>query len=694
MLSPQKVLSALIGALLPLSNLLANPTGNPSLSTPVTEIDLSKKTLHLDEIVVIGKSADLLELASSASFGVANRTDLLARPVTRRGELLESIPGVVVTQHAGGGKANQYFLRGFNLDHGTDFLVSIDGMPINLRTHAHGQGYADLNGLIPELVERIDYRKGTYFAENGDLSSAGSAHFRLFDVLPKGFATMEVGQYGHLRSAAGHTFTLNDQPNSPKLTLAGEYHYYEGPWELPEYFNRYNAFARYFQGDSSNHLLLTFMSYRGRWQSSDQVPLSLVTNGSLNRFGNLDPSNGGDSERHSLQFHLHHEGTHGVTTINAYAVRYGLNLFSNFTYALDDSINGDQFEQSEKRWILGGDITHTLQNLNFLGKESSLSLGFQTRTDLIDDIGLYKTLTRHRLSTTNLNDVRQLDFGIFAEHTVNWFPWLRTITGLRGDLFTFDTASVSQRNAGIVSPKLTAILGPFKKTEFYANFGTGFHSNDARGVTVALESADPLVRTIGGELGVRSQFIPRVTSSLALWHLRSASELVYIGDTGTNKAGPASHRHGLELSTYWKPCDFLTIDAEWSMTLSRLRNNPAGSFIPNSVPWMLSGGFVAGAQGDSPGWFAGTRVRSFGKRPLSEDGSVRGRPMCSINTNLGYRTRSWEFVIDCLNLLDRKDRDIEYFYESQTKNETAPSERIHFHPVEPRVFRFRVTHRW
>ncbi len=680
---------------LPLSHLLANPTQNPSLTTPVTEVELAKRPVRLDEIVVVGKSADLLEQASSASFGIASSADLLARPTLRRSEILESIPGVVVTQHAGGGKATQYFLRGFNLDHGTDFLISIDGMPVNMRTHAHGQGYADLNGLIPELVERIDYRKGTYFAENGDLSSAGSAHFRLFDALPKGFASVEAGQYGYARVVAGDTFSVGKDGDSGKLTLAGEYNYYEGPWQLPEYFNRSNAFARYFKGDEQNHLLLTFMSYRGRWQSSDQIPLDLVRNGTLNRFGNLDPSNGGNSERQSLQLHIHREGTNSITTVNAYAVRYGLNLFSNFTYALDNDTDGDQFEQSEKRWIIGGDIAHTLQNLTFAGKEASLTLGVQTRTDLIDGIGLYSTANRRRLSTTSLNDVTQFSIGVYGEHTVTWTPWLRTISGVRADGFTFDASSgAGQRNSGIVSPKFTAIVGPFHKTEFYANFGTGFHSNDARGVTAQADPAHPLVRAIGGELGVRTQYIPNVTTSLALWHLRSDSELIYVGDAGTNEAGPGSSRHGIELSTYWKPCDFLSVDAEWSLTTSKLRDNPGGSQVTNSVPWMLSGGFVAGAQGDRPGWFAGTRVRAFGRRPLTEDGSVRGRPTCGVNANVGYRLGSWEFVVDCLNVLGRDDHDIEYFYESRTKAEADATERTHFHPVEPRMFRLRVTHKW
>jgi hypothetical protein len=684
-------------AALPVASAFANPNANPSLSTPVTEVELGKRPVRLDEIVVVGKSSDLLEQASSASFGIASSADLLARPVLRRSEILESIPGVVVTQHAGGGKATQYFLRGFNLDHGTDFLISIDGMPINMRTHAHGQGYADLNGLIPELVERIDYRKGTYFAENGDLSSAGSAHFRLFDSLPKNFASMELGQYGYGRVVAGNTFAVGKDPDAGKLTLAGEYNYYEGPWTLPEYFNRSNAFARYFKGDEQNHLLLTLMSYRGRWQSSDQIPLDLVQTGTLNRFGNLDPSNGGESERHSLQLHIHREEANSITTLNAYAVKYGLNLFSNFTYALDvdETSPSDQFEQSEQRWILGGDIAHTLQNLTFLGKESSLTLGVQTRTDLIDDIGLYKTVNRSRTKTQSLNDVTQFSIGIYAEHTVSWTKWLRTIAGIRADEFTFNTSTGNgQQSAGILNPKFTAIIGPFNKTELYTNFGTGFHSNDARGVTAQSDPAHPLVRAMGGEVGIRTQYIPNVTTSLALWYLRSDSELIYVGDAGTNEAGPGSRRHGIELSTYWKPCDFLSVDAEWSVTTSKLRDNPAGSEVTNSVPWMLSGGFVAGAQGDRPGWFAGTRVRAFGRRPLTEDGTVRGRPTCGVNANVGYRVKAWEFVLDCLNVLDRNDHDIEYFYESRTKTELKGTERTHFHPVEPRMFRFRITHKW
>ena len=229
---------------------------------------LAQEVAELPEVVITGKAENILGTAPSASKGQASAAEIAERPYLRRSEILETVPGVVTTQHAGGGKATQYFLRGFNLDHGTDFAISVDGMPINMRTHAHGQGYADLNGLMPELIERVDYVKGTFTARNGDLSTAGSADFKLWNELPKGFATAEYGEYNYSRFAVGDTFSLaSDQ----KLTLAGEYNHYEGPWDRSEDFTRWNGFARFFSGDDDNHFSLTAMAYRGKWSSSHQV---------------------------------------------------------------------------------------------------------------------------------------------------------------------------------------------------------------------------------------------------------------------------------------------------------------------------------------------------------------------------------------------------------------------------------------
>ena len=668
-------------------------TPQDKLDSPVKPPDAGEKVGYalLESVEVIGKRSNLLELATSASFGIASGQDMRSRPVTRRGEMLEFMPGMVVTQHAGGGKANQYFMRGFNLDHGTDFAVSIDSMPMNMRTHAHGQGYADINSLIPELVQSLHYTKGTYAARNGDLSSAGSADFNLYDYLPRGFATVEYGAYNYARTAAGHTLTLGDGENAGKLTLAGEYNYYEGPWDLPEYFNRANGFARYFKGTEEDHFSLTLMSYDGRWQSSDQVPLSNIQSGQIGRFGNLDPTNGGSSERHSLQLHAQTQDGENVTQVNLYGVYYALDLFSNF--------NGDQFEQSEHRSVLGGNVARTWNGLSLFGRESSFTLGLQTRTDIIRGIGLYDTLARQRTGTTRLDNVTQSDIGIFAENTVKWTPWFRTTTGLRADAFYFGNRNLSgdadksgDALRGIVSPKFSAIIGPFQKTEFYANIGTGYHSNDARGVADKAAPAAPLPRTVGAEFGVRSNAIPTLTTTATLWWLKSESELVYVGDAGSNEAGPGSSRHGIELNAYWTPCEFFSMDAEFSLSQARFTNSPGADYVPNNVPIMFSGGFVLGAQGDKTGWFSGTRLRTFGPRPLKEDNSVKSRPLCSLNTNVGYRGENWEAALECLNLLDRKDNDIEYFYPRSGRNDTD-AER-HIHPVEPRMLRARFTVHW
>jgi hypothetical protein len=663
---------------------------------------------QLEETVVTGKRSDLVGEATEATQGTASGVELRARPVLRRGELLEAVPGMVVTQHAGAGKANQYFLRGFNLDHGTDFAIWLDGMPVNMRTHSHGQGYADLNFLMPELIERLDYYKGTYSAWNGDFSSAGSAEFRLVNALPRGFATFELGQYNYYRGAVGDTIWLGEGEKAPRLTLAGEYTYYDGPWDLPENFNRWNGFVRYFVGDANDNFSLTLMGYHGDWQSTDQIPSRAIKSGQLDRYGYIDATNGGDSQRYSLQLHWQRRDGDAMTRLNLYGIYYDLNLFSNFTYALDNPVRGDQFEQSESRYVIGGDISRTWEGRQFLGHDSSLTLGLQTRTDFIDGIGLYDTERRSRFQTTRQDDVTESSVGVFTESTVQWTPWLRTVAGVRVDAFLFDVSSSTPGNSGdelaaIVSPKFAAILGPWNKTEFYLNFGTGFHSNDARGVNTTLDPGtgdavlrvDPLVRTIGAEVGVRTQIIPKVTATLAAWWLDSDSELVYVGDAGTNEAGPGSRRYGIEAAVYWAPKDWLVFDGELALTHARFKDSPDGGYIPDSVPWMFSGGVTLGAQGQQPGWFAGARVRAFGQRPLIEDNSVTGRATLNINANLGYRAKRWEAAVECVNLLDRNDNDIEYYYTSRLRGEPlAGIDDVHLHPAEPRMFRARVTYRW
>ncbi len=655
---------------------------------------------EMPTVVVIGKADDMLGEAASASEGTASAVELLAQPYLRRSEILEIVPGLVTTQHAGGGKATQYFLRGFNLDHGTEFAISIDGMPINMRTHAHGQGYADLNFLIPEFIGGVAYTKGVYAARNGDLSSAGSADFRIVDRLAQGFVTATVGEEGYYRTVLGHSF----EAGPGTLTLGGEINTYDGPWENSENFLRWNGIARWFLGDDDNHTAITAMSGATDWDSSDQIPRRAVQNGTIGRFGTVDNTTGGDSQRHSLQFLNQSTDADTVTRVSAYGVYYDMDLYSNFTYFLDDPVNGDQFQQTESRIILGGDIQRTWLEREAFGKPAEFTVGFQTRNDMIDDIGLHNTSRRNRVGTVREDDVFEGSYSIFGESTVRWTDTFRTITGLRADLFYFDVDSGLPANSGsewdaIVSPKLGMVFGPFETTEYYLNFGTGFHSNDARGVLTtvdpssgeAVPKVDPLVRTIGAEIGVRTRLFDQLTSTFTVWWLDSDSELVYVGDAGTNEAGPASRRFGIEWASYWRPNDWLTADTEISLSYARFRNAGPEDRVPNSIPVLISGGVSLGRE---EGWFGGFRVRAFSSRPLEETGNIEGKSTFTLNGRLGYRRDNWEIALDVLNILDRNDNDIEYFYESRLANEASGREDIHFHPAEPRMLRVSATYRF
>ena len=691
----------------------------------------SESPVELAPVIVTGKAESLVGTAPSASKGQANAAEIANRPYLRRSEILETIPGMITTQHAGGGKATQYFLRGFNLDHGTDFATSIDGMPMNLKTHAHGQGYTDLNPLIPELVESVDYVKGTYTADNGDLSTAGSADFKLFDVLPGHSVTLGFGEYNYYRALMAGSIHLDvDAPFTPSapsknpgknpvtpsptgadihaLTYAMEYNFYDGPFDLDEGFNRLNGLLRYFKGDTENHFAASFMAYRADWTSSDQIPLRAVQSGQLSRFGNLDPTNGGESQRYSLNLELQTREGDVVTRANAYAIYYDLDLYSNFTYNLDFPERGDQFQQAEQRWIFGGNVSRTWEDRALFGNETDYTFGFQTRHDVISGIGLWRTQQRQRFANIRQDDVYEASIGTFAEATTRWSSWFRTNVGLRGDLFHFDTQSNNDANtgsdwAGIVSPKVSAIFGPWKDTELYLNFGTGFHSNDARGVSTVIDPAsgdrvqtvDPLVRTMGAEFGIRTEAIKDVTSTLTFFWLESDSELLYVGDAGTNEAGPGSRRLGVEWTNYWRPTNWFSFDTEVALTHGRLLDSGNADRIPSSVPVMLAAGINLGAQGNDDGVFANIRARAFDRRPLTEDNSVKGRASFLVNAGIGYRKQQWEAAVECINIFDRQDNDIEYFYASRLRGEPEEGvEDIHFHPTEPRMFRVRFTYRF
>ena len=665
---------------------------------------------QLEALVVTGKAESLIGVTNSASKGQTSNRELMERPYLRRGEILEAIPGVVITQHSGDGKANQYYIRGFNLDHGTDFSISMDGQPVNFITHAHGQGYADLNPIIPELVEQLDYWKGPFHGEIGDLSTAGAARFNFYDLLPQGIASIGLGQHHYFRGLLADSIDLSNPvstttqgakgpilatPNSERsaLTYAFEYNYYDGPWQQPGNSQRINGFLKYFKESGPDRFSITAMGYDGRWDSTDQIPQRAIDSGLVDRLGNLDDRLGGQSSRYSLMADWDHETSNGRTHADFYVGHYDFDLFSNFTYFLEDPKRGDQFEQQDNRVFTGGEVTREWD----LGTKNKFKIGLQTRNDFINGIGLYNTENRDRFNTIKKDDVYEVSVGIFASGEWHVNDWFRMQPGLRADGFQFDVVSNKPANsgnevAGMISPKLSLIFGPWADTEFYVNAGTGFHSNDARGVTLGTDAADPLVRTYGFELGTRTEAISDVVSTLSLFYLHSDSELVYVGDAGSAEAGPASQRYGVEWSTYWQAYDWLLVDHEVTLARAGLLDVGADDQIPGAVPLVMNTGITIGKD---DGFFGSLRSRYFSPRPLTEDGSVDSQQNWQVSARVGYRKKDWEVAIDCLNLLGRNDRDVEYYYPSRLPGEAAGGVNdVHLHPAEPRTFRVSLTRKF
>lgn len=668
------------------------------------------ETRTLDALVVQGRSTDLIGTARGASEGFVGAHELDARPFLRRGELLEVVPGVVITQHSGSGKANQYFLRGFNLDHGTDFALSVDGMPVNMRSHAHGQGYADLNFVIPELVESIGYQKGPFFAEVGDFSSAGASQFHLVDSLDQGLAKLELGENAYWRLVFADT--LRAETGGATTTLGLEATQDDGPWQLAESLRRLNLFARHSWTSGERTFSVTALGYSGEWDSTDQIPLRAVDAGELGRFGYVDPSDGGESERASVSFDAVAKGADATTSLNLYALYYQLDLYSNFSYFLNDEDNGDQFNQRDKRFVFGGELKHAWDT-EWAGKKVEISAGLQARDDVITELGLYNTSLRERVSTTRDDDVNEASAGIFAQGTVHVSETLRITGGIRADGYRFDVDSDNplnsdDRTAGLMSPKLGMVWAPWKKTELYANVGYGFHSNDARGTVIAVdpstgdpaERVNPLVRSKGTELGVRTSALPGLVSTIAVWGLDLDSELVFVGDVGGTEPSGATRRYGLELANFYRATSWLTLDADVAFTHARYRDAELNvddvreDRIANSISRVVT----AGAEVEAPGgWFGALRVRYFGPQPLIEDNSVVAPSSTTWNARAGWRgSKGWEVAVDVLNVFDRENYDIAYFYESRLRTEPSgiATEDIHFHPAEPRTVRVSVTKRF
>jgi hypothetical protein len=618
--------------------------------------------------------------------------EINARPTTRPGEILEAVPGLIVTQHSGEGKANQYFLRGYNLDHGTDLALHVDDVPVNMRTHAHGQGYADLNWLMPETIGRVDVRKGPYYADEGDFASAGSVHIGLIDSVPKAVAQMTAGSFGYRRFFGMDSAKLGDG----QLLIAGETGHYDGPWTTPDDMQKLNGLVRYSQGTATDGFSITGMAYANRWTSTDQAPERAFSSGLLDRYGSEDPTDGGQTNRFALSGRVAGSDESGSWKANGYVVKSQLDLFNDFTYVLRDPVSGDQFHQHEDRLMFGGNASRTLDGA-FAGLPMQTTFGMQTRYDEIA-LALSYTAQRDFLANVRSDKVGEGSVGLYVENTVTWADWLRTTVGYRGDYYQahvyslFDGNNSGNTSAGLGSPKFRMTIGPFNKTEFFLGAGYGMHSNDARGATTTEDPADPtnrlspsplLVRTKGAEAGVRTRIVPGLDTSLSVFMLDQDSEILFSGDAGDTEASRPSRRYGFELTNHYRPASWIDVDADLAMTHARFvgydsnqaetyaslagypdaqLGNAPGNYIPNAPEMIASAGVTLG---EKTGWFGGLRWRYLGATPLTEDNYFRSTATSIFNGRIGFRdANGWRIQLDVLNLLNSKADQISYGYGS------------------------------
>jgi hypothetical protein len=651
----------------------------------------------IQRVLVEGSRASQLGLLDSANAGSVSQKELEMRTIYRPGELLEAAPGLIASQHSGEGKANQFYLRGFNLDHGTDLATYVDDMPVNQRSHAHGQGWTDLNFLIPELTARLDYRKGPYSAREGDFASAGSAAITYANRLVRDVATLSVGQNGYARTA----LAASKIAAGGALTYALELLHNDGPFVHPDDYRKVNGVLRYSRGYANNGWSVTAMAYHGRWNSTDQIPERAVIDARIGRFDAIDDTDGGEARRYSLSGVWRRTTSDSASKVNAYIIRNQLDLWSNFSYFMNDPVHGDQFAQPDRRVTSGVNALHTWHAHRGDTITADLSVGLQAQNDNIFN-GLLHTQSRQLLSVTRQDHIVETSRAAWVESATRWGEYFRSIAGLRADGYRFRVKNELSANSGssgdtLLSPSLNLVFGPWKSSELYLNYGQGFHSNDARSaVPSAVTSAAPLARSRGMEVGLRTEAIPKMQTALSLYRLDFDSELSYVGDEGTTEAGLPSRRVGIEFSNYYKPVKWLSIDFDAAFARARTREvAPGQDRIPGAVEGVGQLAVTASQLGKNGAWEGALRLRYFGPRPLLEDNSVRSQASTTLNGRIGYRIATdLRLELEGFNLANKRVSSIDYYYASQLRGEAEAHGDIHFHPLESRSFRLTLIKNW
>jgi outer membrane receptor protein involved in Fe transport len=602
----------------------------------------------LEEIVVFGRSLELVGTAEAASEGTVAGADLLVRPMLRVAELLEAVPGMVAVQHSGSGKANQYFLRGFNLDHGTDFTTYIDGMPLNLRSHGHGQGYLDINGLLPEIVDRIDYRKGPYRADTGDFAMAGASFITTIDRLDAPFTALETGEEGWLRVAGGGSVELGSEAT---LTGLVEHKAYDGPWQLEEGLEHTSFWGKYRRPTDFGTMAVTFAGYDGNWHPTEQIPERAIgTDVCADAYCTLDRTASGDTERWIGGLQLDGD----VWRASAYLQYYDWFMQSNPTYDF-------QINQFDERFTTGGRYEHTVHETDSV----AISVGGELRYDEVSDVGLDEFDAGQFVANISHNSIKETSLGAFIEASFAATDRLRFLTGLRADYYDFDVTAKSpasfegSADDSRASPKVGVAYTINDNVEVYGNWGEGFHSNDARGVVNPDDPVAGMAPGTGYEAGARFE-LGAVKLTSTYWWLNLDSELIFVGDSNSVEPRGGSRREGYELTAFWQPADWLGIDAVYTGSRARYVDNPDGSRIEGSLEHAGQLGFSA----VKDRWEASLRVRYMGEYALVPDNSQRAESQTSIGVRGAYTVGKATWYAEILNMLGEDSKDIVYWYEA------------------------------
>lgn len=651
---------------------------------------------------LVATQVELQEVAVSAERPqeqqLISALDIRLRPITNSQEILRLVPGLFIGQHAGGGKAEQLFLRGFDLDHGTDIRLSVDGMPVNMVSHAHGQGYADLHFVIPELVQAVDFGKGPYNAEQGNLATAGWVNLRTRTALDSSFVKLEAGQYGTYRAVAGvDLLGTKGRAREQSAYLASEYSFSNGYFDNPQHFNRLNLVGKYHGHlTPASRLTLTGSTFYSRWNHSGQIPDRAVEQGLIGWFGSIDPSEGGETSRSNMNAELVTLTPAGNVLRNQlFYARYGFELYSNFTFFLNDSVNGDQIRQREQRHLFGynGSYSHAHR----LGSWPLTStLGLQYRQDITADTELSHTLGRREtLEQRQLGDINELNAGVYLDEMLQLSPRLNLTAGIRFDVFRNQYRDklllpprTRQAAASIVSPKLNLFYTASPNLQFYLKSGKGFHSNDTR-VVVPQNGRDILPAAYGADLGIVVKPAPRLLLQAAVWYLWLAQEFVYVGDEGVVEPGGQSRRQGLDLSARYQLGRYLYLDADFTAAQPRSLGQEAGqNYLPLAPTFTSAGGLSV------QGWhrFSGSlRYRYLADRPANENNSLVAMGYFVTDMQVNYTRSRYQLGLSVQNLLNARWKETQFATESRLRGELTPVEEIHFTPGTPFFARLSAT---